>query len=242
MRPPGSSSMGTFEARTSWNLNREAACKPVWAIEGSILDDLRNDLRRMAVSLVGPPNEKHPAHQLGMEVARELQVDRASSSSLPSNVELDEVAVHFRCGDILETSPHLNYGYAKFHPLADLISETATSIGIVTQDFHSDQGRCAILVEALQLFLQKRFPQANVEVRNASSETNALMYARFILAQQVITAGTSAYLTIPFRATFGTASEINRREIIDSVRIFQMWQEENGSERILDLLTSSDVV
>ncbi|GAX26518.1 hypothetical protein FisN_23Lh045 [Fistulifera solaris] len=180
--------MGTFEAQTAWDINREAACKPVWFLEGSILEDLRNNLRRMAISLVGIH-----ARSSGTNVDRQLQTGVVSSSPLVPKVEVDDVALHFRCGDILEKTPHLNYGYARFAALADLISDAASSIGIVIQDFQDEKSRCAIVVDALQLYLQKRFPQARVNVRGPPSESIALQYARFILAQQVLTAGT--YLT-----------------------------------------------
>ncbi len=229
--------MGTFDAQTTWDINREAACKPVWFLEGSILEDLRNDLRRMAISLVGLST-----HSSGTNVARQLQTDMVSSSPFVPEVEVDDVAVHFRCGDILEKTPHLNYGYARFAALADLISDAATSIAIVTQDFQDEKGRCAIVVHALQLYLQKRVPQARVNVRGPPSESIALQYARFILAQQVLTAGTSAYMTMPFSATFGNVSRVGPNHMIDSVRIFNLWQEENGRDKVFDLLLSSDPI
>ncbi|GAX27489.1 hypothetical protein FisN_23Hh045 [Fistulifera solaris] len=227
--------MGTFEAQTAWDINREVACKPVWFLEGSTLEDLRNDLRRMALSLVGVS-----AHSSATNIDRQLQTGVVSSSPLVPEVEVDDVAVHFRCGDILEKTPHLNYGYARFAPLADLISDAASSIGIVIQDFQDEKSRCAILVYALQLYLQKRFPQARVNVRGPPSESIALQYARFILAQQVLTAGTYAYMTMPFSATFGTISKVDQKQIVDSIRIFDLWQEENGREKVLDVLISSE--
>lgn len=244
--------MGTWRSRSPPSMDWETCCRPIWELDGIIQDDLRYELQRMAVSLVGlPHNNTDPVHpSFETDVVREgaLQLSYQPSPLL-HNISMDDVAIHFRCGDILERAPHPSYGYARFQSLAALISESSTSIGIVTQPFHGGQtrrfdeqkqGRCEILVGALEMFLKERFPQAAVTVRNDPNETIALAYARFILSNVAIAAGTSTFVTMPFRAAFGAAYEISREEMIDSVQIFNLWQEENGHDQILHLLTSND--
>lgn len=246
--------MGTWAARPTMDLDW-SACDITWKdiflkhaiFEDPISEDVKYELRRMAIAMVGVPNENHPARYFEIDPAREerLQVPMPSSPFY-LNLELDDVAIHFRCGDILERRPHEEYGYANFHSLSNLISNTTTSIGIVTQPFRGqkrvkdgrNQGRCRILVGALQSFLQQRFPRAIITVRNDPSETLTLAFTRFIMAKQAIAASTSTFVFLPLRATFGTAHEITKK--VSSVQIFDLWKKKNGQDQILNLLTSKE--
>lgn len=242
--------MGTWGARPTPDLDWDWACRTDW--DGTLLDDMRYELRRMAIALVGVPNESHPANSFIVDPAREEKLQLPMPSTpFWKNIELDDVAVHFRCGDILESTPHKKYGYARFHSLANFIDVSTVSIGIVTQPFHGGQarrrdknkhGRCAILLGALQATLQQRFPQAVVSVRNSPNETITLAYARLIMAKQAIAAGTSTFVNMPFHATFGTAHRVAGEKLINSVRLYDMWNEENGKEQILNSLNSKDPV
>ena len=232
-----------------------------------LMEDIRYELRRMAIALVGIPYPNHPAAQFRLDPEREqeMQVPMPSTPLLP-NVTLDDVAIHFRCGDIIEANPHASYGYTRFSSLAKYISSEARSIGIVTQPFQgqnrrvdgTEHLRCPILIGALQQYLQERFPTTTVHVRNSPSETVALSYARFLMANQTLAAGISTFVYFPFMATFGTgylqkpsyveqafeqhvnARFIEYQDTMSSVHLFQLWNESNGHEQILEWFTRDE--
>ena len=226
----------------------------VFAPAHYLMDDIRYEMRRMAIALVGIPYPTHPAAHFRIDPEREqeLQVPMPSTPLLP-NVGLDDVTIHFRCGDIIEVRPHGDYGYTRFSILAKFISIEARSIGIVTQPFQgqnrrvdSKPTRCPILIGALEQYLKDRFPNATVKVRNSPNETVALSYARFIMANQTLAAGFSTFVLFPFMATFGTGylqrpsyveqafeQRINARfidytDMMTSVHLFELWSKTNG--------------
>jgi hypothetical protein len=231
-----------------------------------LMDEIRYELRRMAIALVGVPYPTHPAADFVLvpEREQEMQVPMQDTPLLP-NIELDDVAIHFRCGDIMEVQPHYAYGYTRFSFVANYISNEARSIGIVTQPFQGQQQRrmdgtehtrCPILIGAFQQYLQDRFPNATVQVRNSPDETVALSYARFIMANQSLAAGISTFVYYPFMATFGTGylqkplyveesfeEQVNSRfieysDLMSSVDLFRLWNETNGREQILQWFTT----
>jgi hypothetical protein len=63
--------------------------------------------------------------------------------------------------------------------------------------------RCRTLVYAFQDYLQDKFPQAKVHIRNDRSETIALAYARMVMAKQVV-GSMSTFSIYPIIGTFGT--------------------------------------
>lgn len=213
-----------------------------------IVDDIKYELRRMALSLVGVPYKNHPADKFVQEDSREksLQVPMPTSPLLPG-VELDDVAIHFRCGDIIEVRAHHKYRYARWSSLAKLISPDARSIGIVTQPRNgqvrgvdsSNRDRCPQLLEPMLAYFQKKFPRAKVSLRNSPEETIALAFTRFIMANQSLAGGFSTFYSMPFYATFGTAYEIEEGDsMISSESMMGLWKKEDGLQQILSLFTS----
>ncbi len=239
----------------------DAACKSLmYAPIHWLGEEIQYELRRMALALVGIPYPTHPAADFVLSADREkaLQVPMPTVPLL-SNVEVDDVAIHFRCGDIIEKRPHPDYGYARFSFLLNYISREARSIGIVTQPFQGQirgldgttPTRCPILVEALQQYLQQHFPRATVQIRNSSNETITLSFARFILANQSVAAGDSTFVALPFLASFGTsyltkpqfvmedaleqygnAQFIEYDDKMTSVRLFELWNETDGQQQV----------
>lgn len=261
---------GNFAPRSSGALlpSLEQVCLNFGAAPVHLLmDEIRYELRRMAIALVGIPYPTHPAadFELLPEREDELQIPMPAKPLFP-DIQLDDVVIHFRCGDIIETTPHYQYGYTRFSFLANLISPQATTIGIVTQPFQgqhrrmdgTNHTRCPILIHAFKHYLQQHFPQAAIQLRNAPTETIALSYARFIMANQTLAAGISTFTYFPFMATFGTGylqkplyvsqdfeQHVNARFIeyddenwISSVRLFELWKETNGQEQILNWFTA----
>jgi hypothetical protein len=151
--------------------------------------DIIFELRRMAIALVGTLGLDHPAHSWAehhlwqenntmvqynnkkMQLPTPQKYDRP----LLSNIEIDDVAFHYRCGDIME-SKNKWYGFMKFRSYSKrLASEVQQlqqhnhfySIGIVTQPFLGIQGRkqdqsknavdkCRKVLYAFKTFLQEQ--------------------------------------------------------------------------------------
>ena len=194
------------------------------------------DLRRMAVALVGVPHKNHPSAEFEKKfllpesqqppftptpaTGQIYQVpihDYFENGPLYPDVELDEVAIHFRCGDVLNGA----YGpffFPKYDEYTKLIAPETRSIGIVTQSFEVEEGaqvrgrdkiditggRCKALVLGLVDYMQARFPKAKISVRNGPGETITLAYARLIMANQAFGLIPSTFSTAPVTACFGT--------------------------------------
>lgn len=134
---------------------------------GGMAPFIQQDLRRMAVALIGLPHNDptHPAHawfrrqqQKGTGTSfgnttylyhlDDVFLDTPPSASgvsgtqtkispaLIPNIQLDDVVIHFRCGDIM-ASQHVHFRFIKFKEFANRIDNSTESIGIVTQSFGS---------------------------------------------------------------------------------------------------------
>jgi hypothetical protein len=191
---------------------------------GVMFQEIQYDLRRMAVSLVGIPDEHHPSHTAvkqwlsqheHQKFSKPYQMNLAiSDTPLYPNTELDDVIVHFRCGDLMSSS-HPRFGFCKYNAFASRISPNATRIGIVTQPFDESaqnrawdssaekRRRCKTVVLDFQNYLETKFPNAKVRIHNSPNETIALTYARMIMANQSI-AGISTFGVFSSIASFGT--------------------------------------
>jgi hypothetical protein len=193
-----------------------------------VVDEMRYELRRMAIALVGVPqhNKEHPSHafaerylwsqqRIGEEEVhnRVFQISNPTRGQPPLYPEttLDDAIIHFRCGDLMRTN-HPSFGFLKFSALARLVSPDARSIGVVTQPFdRNDQqrqldlgkgDRCRLVVLSLVDYLKSQFPGAVVRLHNSHNETIALTYARMIMANQTISP-ISTFSVFPAIANFG---------------------------------------
>ena len=188
---------------------------------GYMLREMQYDLRRMAVGLVGYLSADNEAARHFAEESMKKdhattihQVPNSPIELLPlyPEIELDDVAIHFRCGDLM-SSGHKGFAFMKFYDFSRHISSEARSIGILTQPFEKTGGqqraddgvngdRCRIVVNGLVDYLTDRHPQARLRVHNQLNETMALSYARMILANQTI-AGISSFGVFGPIANFG---------------------------------------
>jgi hypothetical protein len=207
-----------------------------------MLPFVRYELRRMAAALVGMPEKRHSGsgtHNtltlLPMQVQGEREENEyyppqtllkplgfnKSSATPPAvllkDVELDDVAIHFRCGDLMQIRC-CDYGFMKFSSFANRIQNTSApfSIGIVTQPFapaentvhrpadHGDgvDHLCYVTAHAFVDYLQARFPQARIRIRNGPDETVALAYARLVVANQAFSP-ISTFSTFPVLSAMG---------------------------------------
>ena len=162
--------------------------------------EIQDDLQKMAVSLVGTRDSirRHP----------DVPVDAAP---LIPDVVLDDVALHFRCGDVLGGSRRNDFGMIRFDEYKKWIPKNTESIGILTQPFEKDRNRgqdsgkvenCRVVVHALVDYLQEFAPNAKISIHNGVNETLPLAYARLVMANHSITS-LSSFGIFPVIGTFG---------------------------------------
>ena len=169
------------------------------------IEEIRQDMRTLAVHLLGDPSHKRQ---------HSVSVDGAYHHMKPlvADAVVDDVAIHFRCGDILLIKTN-TYGIVSFDAYRRLISPHARTIGIITQSFGRENNRdrdkhttevCKFLALGLTHYLQHHFPRASISIRNGPGETPATAYARLVLANQSFSA-LSTFSSFPSLASSGTA-------------------------------------
>ena len=197
---------------------------------------ISHDLRRMAIAMVGVPNKNHPSaefEQKNLLPEAKLPPYTPSASTgavfkvpihdyyengpLFPDAKVDDVAIHFRCGDVL-MGAYGPFYYPRYEEYTNLISPEARTIGIVTQAFAMEEGvqargrdsietsgeRCRVLVEGFVDFMKERLPKAKFSIHNGPEETITLAYARLIMANQTFGLIPSTFSTFPVLASFGT--------------------------------------
>jgi hypothetical protein len=192
---------------------------------GYLFQEIRFDLRRMAIALVGIPSPDHPsatwarthlgtsASSTSVSTTRYMIPVDPTQPPLYPNITLDEAVIHFRCGDLINGG-HSSFGFLKFRTFAKHLDPNVQSIGIITQPFSTGGqqrrgdtrggrgDRCRILITAFSDYLKERFVKARITVHNGPDETIALAYARLVMAKQAVS-GVSTFAVFPTIATFG---------------------------------------
>ena len=162
---------------------------------------MRLDLRTMAVNLLGDT-----------KVPEAVGYQKFFSEPIISHADLDEVAIHLRCGDVFLIKTD-SYGIIGYDVYRKQVSPQAKSIGIITQSFdpklNRDRDRyttrvCMNLTAVLGRYLHTHFPNATISVRNNKNETPATAYSRLVLANQSFS-GLSTFSIFPAIASFGTS-------------------------------------
>lgn len=188
---------------------------------GYMIPAMRYDMRRMALALVGVPDQliagdKNTSFYTNTPPdGANMRLSVNPQEPLYPSTELDEVVLHFRCGDLIN-SDHKSFGFMSFQSFSRHISPEARSIGIVTQPFDAKDAqmrpleqtsmhidRCRLVVTKFVQHLEEQFSQARIRIRNDVNETIALTVARMIMAKQTITA-ISTFSVVPALATFGS--------------------------------------
>lgn len=180
------------------------ACPPKYAqlrID-LILDLIQNDIRKMAVTVAGSSAEyQHP----------EVPIDQ---KPLIPNVQLDDVAIHFRCGDVFGGAKRNDFGMIAFSAYRSHIlnPHTIKRVGIVTQPFEPDRNRpqdsrkskeCKTLVYLLIYYLKGFLREDTIiSIHNGPNETLPLAFARLAMAKQSFTS-LSSFGIFPVLASFG---------------------------------------
>ena len=165
-------------------------------------DQIVDDMRRMAVALVGSQNDgirQHPS----------IPIDQPP---MVPDVVLDDVVIHFRCGDIMGGGGRTDYGMIKFTEYLKWIDKQETKrIGILTQPFDASKlrakdspnaKRCKTATFLLRKTLQDFLPEANITIHNGNTETIPLVYARLVMAKQAFIS-LSSLTMFPVMGCFG---------------------------------------
>ncbi len=87
---------------------------------------IRFDLRKLAVSIFGPREDIPESKNYVKEGHRTSYLF----------VSLNDVAIRYRCGDLLKDLPSEDYVFLKFQSYTDLIDPTESSVGFVTSSFN----------------------------------------------------------------------------------------------------------
>jgi hypothetical protein len=193
--------------RTNWPFNgsrptQATACNSNYRSLriDKMASQIQNDIRNMAVALVGNQaiTQKHPHFS-------------SNVTPLFPNVVLDNVAIHFRCGDVLGGAKRNDFGMIRFYEYKKWIPRNTTTIGIITQPFEKDRNRgtdarktdnCRRVVETLVDYLQEFAPNAKITIHNGINETLPLAYARLAMANYSFTS-LSSFGIFPVVGTFG---------------------------------------
>ena len=201
----------------------------------------RNDLRYMANNVLSlsfsasstnsdtilmPRNNSDNAHAIA-------NISNINNNNNNNNVKrkeqkiiIDDVAIHFRCGDILTKSlkNNNNYGLVKFDAYKKRIptnnnlgsgSATIATIGIITAPFEDVHRRkqdrddrsgemCKIIVDTLRDYLQTHFPDTTITVRNDPNESIPIVLSRLIHAKYNFCVR-STFCLFPSIAAYGTS-------------------------------------
>ena len=161
---------------------------------------IQDDIRKMAVTLVGT-----------RDTIRRHQSIAPETPPLIPNVKLDDVVIHFRCGDVMGGARRHDFGMIKFRAYRDYISLEAKTVGIVTQPFLKELNRghdrekvdaCKKATFLLVDYLQAMLPNATITIHNNEHETLPLAYARLAMANQSFTS-LSSFGIFPIIGTFG---------------------------------------
>jgi hypothetical protein len=161
---------------------------------------IRDDIQKMAVTLVGARDDKR----------RHSSIPRDQTPLIPG-VVLDDVVIHFRCGDVFGGAKRNDFGMIKFTEYKKWISRDARTIGILTQPFDDrllrakDAGRTNSCRQATYLlvdYLREYLPNATISIHNNENETLPLAYARLAMANQSFTS-LSSFGIFPVIGTFG---------------------------------------
>jgi hypothetical protein len=153
---------------------------------------IQKDMRKIAMKVVGGEDPMYP----------------------PNNITLDDVAIHFRCGDVLGGASRNDFGMIPFREYKKRIFRNATSIGILTQPFTPEDNRdvdqdqaaqCEIVVRRLVEYLQDFMPNGTIiRIQNDPvTETLPLAWARLTLARQQAFTTLSSFGIFPVIGTLG---------------------------------------
>ena len=114
--------------------------------------------------------------------------------------DLDEVAIHMRCGDVIGLKHHKEYGYMGMSAYKTLIPADVRSIGIITAGKGRNKdtkylGKCTALMRGFRTLLMNAYPAASVTVRN--NDTIMQSYARLALAPKATVCNPSTFCLYP---------------------------------------------
>jgi hypothetical protein len=135
---------------------------------------------------------------------------RETLRRIPPPSNMDDVTLHFRCGDILNNRYMSSYGYPSYRVYKEHLAPFS-SIGILTSSFDEKLARpldapfisaCKQLVEDMAEYFQETFPDANVTIH--TEDTIEESVGRLVHSKQ-IWCNPSTFCVFPAIATTGQA-------------------------------------
>ena len=154
--------------------------------------------------------------------------------------DLDDVAIHFRCGDVLTYGSNF-MGFTAFDTYTSMLGSKYNpnmhSIGIVTSSLEPSHCRsencdydhledCRIILQGLVDFLEGFHPGVQVHIRNSVNETLGTAFLRLVLANVTLCPAPSTFCLYPTMASVGQGHILYKAELnpfienIDTVSLF----------------------
>mmetsp|Transcript_3105 Transcript_3105/g.4487 ORF Transcript_3105/g.4487 Transcript_3105/m.4487 type:complete len:450 (-) Transcript_3105:260-1609(-) len=174
-----------------------------------LASEMQRDMRRIAVAMLGPREKVVDATDLNLASLAESVPDEFLNRK---EIEIDDAAIHFRCGDVFGYTTKTQYGVIQFREYVKRIPKATTkTIGIHTQPFDVSLLRnydkdaadtCKVVIGIMVNYLQHEYPNATITVRNTQNDTIPLTYARLAMGAQTMTS-TSTFGIFPAIGTFG---------------------------------------
>ena len=94
-----------------------------------MIDAIRDDIQKMAVAILGTrENKSHPS------------IPHDQPPLIPG-IEVEDVVIHLRCGDVMGKVNREDFGMMKFTEYKKWINRDARTVGIVTQPFEKERNR-----------------------------------------------------------------------------------------------------
>jgi hypothetical protein len=147
------------------------------------------------------------AHSCETGLNHAFSLFKSSLKGLGAPNQLDDVTIHFRCGDIL-SHPFTEYGYPRYK-IYSLLGHTFETIGILSAPFSGKQSRLPDLVNAAKCdkllsdyvdYFSSQYPNVKVTVRNNDSLEEA--FGRLMHSNQSW-CNPSTFCLFPVLATLG---------------------------------------
>ncbi|KAL3912991.1 MAG: hypothetical protein SGARI_000879 [Bacillariaceae sp.] len=164
-------------------------------------NQMRNDVRRMALTLVGSDATSNGVHPL-------VPLD---ATPWISNIAMDDVIIYLPCfedefgGSDPNAADFRVAGLVQFAEYTRLIDKGTRSIGIIAQRDIDTSGWCGKAAQLLEDYLRNHYSASSASPPAISihdNDSSPLQYARMAMAKQVF-GSFSAFPLIPIIGTFG---------------------------------------
>jgi hypothetical protein len=182
---------------------------------------------------------------------------RKTLRQAPNNIiNLDDMTIHLRCGDILQYGHLQEYGYPPYRIYKEVLKQPLESIGIISTSINPTLARikdvpfldsCQLLLQDMREYLSEIFPLARVYIHTNDSVAQSI--SRMVYSKQVW-CNPSTFCVYPAIASMGQSYIVKSsslypfvEEIQDEPNIHILDQDFLSMQQIvLNNMTTSDII